>query len=209
MVLSWISGILVLHSQKEMENLSEKYLLHDLLNHTHGLSLFFESHQKSGLTPLETKSVSKELESFQNLLRSHFSKNGSQVRLDEVGGHINSLCEQFLNGINFEIKTNGNFGEDQISFNEFFRAMGNILKNVSESKSSFCEILMENQERGISIIVKNNYSPNIGKHGSGIGLKSTTELLEKVGGIFCFYGQENLWVSRIYLPFLNQRKIAA
>ena len=209
MVLSWISGILVLHSQKEMENLSEKYLLHDLLNHTHGLSLFFESHQKSGLTPLETKSVSKELESFQNLLRSHFSKNGSQVRLDEVGGHINSLCEQFLNGINFEIKTNGNFGEDQISFNEFFRAMGNILKNVSESKSSFCEILMENQERGISIIVKNNFSPNVGKHGSGIGLKSTAELLEKVGGIFCFYGQENLWVSRIYLPFLNHRKAAA
>ena len=209
MILSWISGVLLFRSPEEIENLQEKYLFHDLLNHTHGLSLFFQSHQKEGLTPSETNSVSKELESFQNLLRSHFGKNPTQIRLDEVGGHIDSLCEQFLNGIKFEIKTNGNFGEDQISFNEFFRAMGNILKNVSESKSSFCEILMENQERGISIIVKNNFSPNIGKHGSGIGLKSTTELLEKVGGIFCFYGKENLWVSRIYLPFLNHRKAAA
>jgi hypothetical protein len=209
MILSWISGVLLFHTHMETEKLQEKYLFHDLLNHTHGLSLFFESHQKKGLTPSETNIVTKELESFQNILRSHFGKNPTKIRLDEVLRHVESLCDQFLSGIKFEIKTNGNFREDQISFNEFFRAMGNILKNVSDSKSSFCEILLENQDSGISIIVKNNFSPNLGKHGSGIGLKSTGELLEKAGGIFCFFGQGNLWVSRIYLPFLNQRKKAA
>ncbi len=87
--------------------------------------------------------------------------------------------------------------------------MGNILKNVADSHSSFCEILIENQDNGISIIVKNRFFEKSKRHGSGIGLKSTQQLLEKIGGIFCFYSQDGLWVSRIYIPFLRSKKIAA
>jgi len=213
LTLSWSSGVLLLKADKDREKLNEKYFLHDLLNHTHGLSLFLENRQKKGLSISETVNVSRELESLQNLLQVHFGKGPKQsrniIKLSEVLNQVKSLCEQFLNDTKFQINTNGDFDADQISYNEFFRAMGNILKNVSDSKSNFCEILIENQENGISIIVKNEFSKKFKKQGSGIGLKSTQEILEKVGGIFCFYVQDDVWVSRIYIPFLKNREIAA
>lgn len=211
--LSWISGVLLFFSDEKLEKIKEKFLFHDLLNHTHGISLFLENRQKKGLTPTETISLSRELESFQNILEEHFKKTPHDekniIKISEVLNHVKSLGEQFLNGINCEIKTNGTFEEDQIYFNEFFRAMGNIFKNVADSHSSFCEIIIENQANGISIIVKNRYSQKFKRQGSGFGLKSTQELLEKIGGIFCFYSQDGLWVSRIYIPFLRSKRIAA
>lgn len=213
MTLSWISGVLFLVSDKKTEKENEKYLLHDLLNHTHGISLFLENRQNKGLSAKETSNISRELGSLQDILENHFlggsNSEKNVLKLSEVLGQVKSLCEEFLSGIKFDVKTNGDFVEGQISFNEFLRSLGNVLKNVAESNSSYCEILIENQDNGISIIVKNTFSRNIKKLGSGIGLKSTQELLEKVGGLFCFYTHENLWVSRIYLPYLNHRKAAA
>lgn len=212
LTLSWSSGVLLFSTDKT-KKLKEKYLFHDLLNHTHGLSLFLENRLKKGLSPLETANVTRELESLQNLLQGQLGKNSKDekinIKISELINQVKSLCEQFLNGIKFEIKTNGDLEEGHISFNEFFRAMGNILKNVADSESNFCEILIENQHKGISIIIRNAFSQKSKNRGMGIGLKSTQELLEKVGGIFCFYVKDNIWVSRIYIPFLEEDKIAA
>jgi hypothetical protein len=213
LALSWISGGMIFAAEIQKINVKEKYLVHDLLNHAHGLSLFLENRQVRGLSPSETKNISLEMESLKEILQTHFwgNKLGDKtiIELSKIPDHMETLCKQFLNGVKFEIKTNGAFKTDQIFFNEFLRGMGNVLKNVSESKAGYCEILIENQGNGVSIIVKNNFSKNLDKKDSGLGLKSTQEILEHVGGIFCFYSQDDLWVSRIFIPFINQQKKSA
>ncbi len=207
--LSWGAGLILFKSEKSA--LKEKYLFHDILNYIHGISLFLSGRGKNGLSSRDAHNLSKEMDSLRDIIFEYFGRTSEKKGIEsyKIEEAIKALCDQFLFKTNFSVQINGILDEEEIPLNEFFRAMGNLLKNVSESNAKNCHILIENQGSGISIIVQNDFSQMTKNQGQGIGLRSTQEILEKIGGIFCFFKEKNQWISRIYIPYINYQKIAA
>lgn len=185
------------------KNVRDTYFFHDLLNFIHATSIFLANRMVQGLSPNETKILFKELETLKDLMHDQSSNNRMKrlIKLYEVEEMVLNLGQNFLPKLKINIHTNGTMSGQKIFFKEFFFGLGNIFKNIADAQGTFCDILLENQDGGISIIIKNDFSVKEKKNGRGIGLKSVQIMMKEIGGIFCYFYQKNIWVSRIFIPF--------
>ncbi|EQC49394.1 putative membrane protein [Bacteriovorax sp. BSW11_IV] len=153
----------------------DKLFFHDLINHTHGLSLFLNSKISSGkeTSTDENLLLLGELRMMQALIKDHFGLGHKNlhghydvVSFDFAKIGLLNLVDNYLPESNVEghfIFRGGAASEAPLEIRAncmvyypiFHRVMTNIVKNISEAKSRSAEFIFDYKEDGLHITVKN------------------------------------------------------
>ncbi len=213
---------------------SARLFFHDLVNLTHGLILFLSQRQSSklGLSSEEVQLLEKEIRTLQSLIKDHFQFKHKNLAptLEWVPFYfaesaVKNLVLTYLPKNSVQTYFHKNFLENELTlvyYPFFYRIMNNLIKNMSEAKSSEVHLTFNYDEFGLSIETKNQsrgsgelsaLSDNIGlvilnelpvnKHVS-LGLESIHHLTLECGGTFEFEISNGFWINRITLPKRGQ-----
>ena len=162
-------------SQKVVKSLeSDRLFFHDIINQTHGISLFLQNKLDGNrdLSVFETKSLQREIKTIQTLVTDHFGmrhKNLTSVYdyvpFSFAKESVESLITSFLAAEHFKVKCiyNGDLAEEfqeeepnnYVHFPSFYRVMTNIIKNISEAESKNVIFIFSCDETGLNITIKN------------------------------------------------------
>ncbi len=176
---SWQLGLFFIAGNRRDKGqnsvLEERYFFHDAINHTHGLSLYFKNKiiQGNDLKPEEMMSVLSEIQSWQDLMHSHFGMGHknlnplANIDLKELGlinedfKRINSYYfDPEVFPLHFHYK--GLFKEHDFLFKEIklsglplLRIYTNLIKNCSEAHSRQIEVIQECTYHEYKLTLKN------------------------------------------------------
>jgi len=222
----------------------ERLFFHDLINHTHGLNLFlnFKIAKNAGLSFDETKNVFSEVRLMQSLLKDHYGyghKNLANtydcVHFEFAKKGIYNLIRNFLpeREVKCEFSFTGFLAHDcledrpcLVHYPTFHRILTNLVKNISETRSSKVRFVFSYDEEGLHLEVRNRFMmlqnekdslekklANLILEGDqksedeGFGIESIHTLCEKEGGRFQFGLEGQEWVSKVFLPSPQISKI--
>lgn len=218
----------------------ERLFFHDLINHTHGLNLYL-NHKiaaSKGLSVQEVKNVYDEIRLMQSLIKDHYGYGHKNlvntydyVPFEFAKKGIYALIRTFLpeNKVRCEfsfedfLSTENKDGHScLIHYPSFHRILTNLVKNISETRSTRVRFIFSYDEEGLRLEVKNRFISlanerdalekklshiilegdhrERGLDESGFGIESVNSLCEKEGGRFQFGLEGEEWVSRIFLP---------
>ena len=218
----------------------ERLFFHDLINHTHGVNLFL-NHKiatSKGLTPQEVKNIYDEIRLMQSLIKDHYGYGHKNlvntydyVPFEFAKKGIYALIRTFLpeNKVRCEFSFEGFLSSDShenysclVHYPSFHRILTNLVKNISETRSTRVRFIFSYDEEGLRLEVKNRFislanerdalekklshiilegdQRSRGLDESGFGIESVNSLCEKEGGRFQFGLEGEEWVSRVFLP---------
>lgn len=227
------------HSEEQVyeQEKRERLFFHDLINQTHGLLLFLNQRQsqKQQISLNEITALESEVRTLQSLIKDHFNYKHKNLagtydwvpfRMAETA--LSGLIETYLpkKSVHTFIHLEGSLSyecsvEERESsfvyFPVFYRIMNNLIKNMSEAKSTEVHFTFAYGESGFLIETKNKIN---GKEnlrllsdklaqiileekpaGDGLGLESIHHLVSvECGGTFTFEIANDLWINRILLP---------
>lgn len=144
------------HNSENESEKKERLFFHDLINHTHGLLLFFNQRQsqKQDIKASEIAQLESEVRTLQSLIKDHFNfkhKNLSTayewVPFSMAELSLIGLIQTYLpsNKVQTYIHLEGAIAHDKsvverenvlIYFPVFYRIMNNLIKNMAEANSS-------------------------------------------------------------------------
>ncbi len=200
----------------------ESIFFHDLINHTHSLILFLAQKRalEKSIDQKEIMMIEQEIRLIQNLLKNRF--NIKHKNLDEDSRDldlfsaillIDSLIKMYLpsNFYKTEVQYGFNFytvinsskkNEYFLNSASFHRIMGNLIKNISETKNHEVNVFIDIYQDQLSIETSNfNVDSNArNKAKSGYGIASINSLASRMGGKYEFESNGNLWLNRLILP---------
>ena len=186
----------------------DRLFFHDIINQTHGIQLFLK-HKISSNCVIEiedAKLISKEINILQTLIRDHFNLEhkdlgniSEYVQFQDTKKVLDGMLSTYLSGIELACDYSGLEYSCELHTTSFYRIMTNLLKNISESKSTKVKLSFIVSELGLQIFAENQiqFGP---KHGSGVGLESTRKLCIDNGGTFEFKIIDEFWISEVFLP---------
>ena len=159
---------------------SDRLFFHDIINQTHGISLFLQNKMdgKREMSVFETKSLQREIKTIQTLITDHFGlrhKNLTAiydyVPFEFAKESIDSLIQSFLGDESFNVNciysgsleeiNEGETSDNYVHFPTFYRVMTNIIKNISEAQSKSVVFIFSYEEKGLNITVKNKINTEI------------------------------------------------
>lgn len=217
----------------------ERLFFHDLINHTHGLNLFLNMKIASskGLTSDEVHSVYDEIRLMQSLIKDHYGYGHKNlvntfdyVPFEFAKKGLYSLIRTFLpeSKVRCEFRFEGFLSPENtegqsclIYYPSFHRILTNLVKNISETRSTRVCFVFAYDEEGFRCEVRNRFislqndrvalekklsslimeGDQVSRTDeSGFGIESVNTLCEKEGGRFQFGLEGEEWVSRIFLP---------
>jgi hypothetical protein len=221
----------------------EKYFFHDLINITHGINLFLESKLSKDheIKSTEVESLINEVKLLETLIQNHFKYNHKDlaeteeiITFNEAKISLYQMIQSYLPSDQVECHFiyNGFLSVDSssyqkdlalIHFPSFSRIMGNIVKNMSEVKTSQAEFIFNYDLRGLHVVTKNKIyklkddrlnlaekmremilkdQKTTAESSEGIGLKSIQSLVVSFGGEFRFKIENGYWVIELFIPRL-------
>jgi hypothetical protein len=153
----------------------EKYFYHDLINFTHGITLFLNNKviSKRSLTFEEVLSLLNEIKTMQSVVKDYFGhehKNLTMsydwVSFDFAKNGILNLVTHYLpeHQVDVSFIFKGQVSEDRsvkerdqalVHYPTLYRVLNNIIKNMSEAKTDRVEVIFDYQEDGLFIETKN------------------------------------------------------
>jgi hypothetical protein len=153
----------------------ERLFFHDIINHTHGLILYFNQKQstKSSISAEDVGMLEKEIRTLQSLIKDHFHfkhKNLMStyewVPFSVAEMALNGLIQTYLSekGIKTYLHREGKIAYERsleeresatVYFPAFYRIMNNLIKNIAEAKSSEVHFHFNYFENGFLIETKN------------------------------------------------------
>ena len=187
----------------------DELFLHDVTGHLHGLSLFLNHCIQGKKRPSlhDYRHLMEEVSILQCLIKSHFNCHKTFFSTDEkrIKERVRGMIKNFfpehekLCVIRFYGKWK------TLNYPAFFRIVGNLVKNTSESAIGEVEFIFEAKEKGLFFVIKNKFE----KRGSrGLGLFSIEELCRSVGGDFCFSTRNGYWINEGWLPWEESAQAA-
>lgn len=168
----------------------ERYFFHDMVNHTHGMSLLlrYRLMKNRGLTYEEALGFSNELEALQALVKEHFGyghknliENDSHEwrNFSELKNMTYNLVQSYFPESNMDVfylfkgsLEEGLDHDPKLPFVAFHRIVTNMIKNCSEAGSQKVEIIFEGDATELKLTVKNDVYKN---HAYGYDLGKTLE----------------------------------
>lgn len=213
----------------------QKYFYHDLINKTHGMSLFVSEKiraQKAELNDLML--LQKEIQSLQVIIRDHAEikhRNLAPVRewisYLEFRPRIGQLMRTYF--AHRSVSMSENYPKIETDLQHFYlhapsfeRALGNLFKNAFEASAEFVEVVINISDKELVFIMKNDLKDK--KVGSfqladrlsqdilrgendeaPLGLESIHFLVSRMNGEFQFGHEQGFWISKIVIP--NSRHI--
>lgn len=235
MVLKKTIAALKLDLDKDHNNISkDRLFFHDLINLTHGLSLFLNQKklQKNALNSNELELVIKEIKTLQSLAKDHFEfshKNLVDTPQWVAFGLVLANLEHLVN-VYFPAQTikwvveNKAHDSTRFYFPLFYRAANNLIKNMSEARSENIGIKISVNEHKIYLETSNEIKPSqkslemiildeTKKRVHGVGLDSIDHMAHEFGGEFQFEIQQGKWINKLVLPsqesFFKSKKKAS
>jgi hypothetical protein len=211
----------------ELALMKDQLFFHDLINHTHGLLLFFEQKEMRGsiVREDEVQMIKKEIKTLQSLIRDHYDfkhKNLVQtydwVPFSYAKLAFDNLSQTYLENVavttTFVIDKDTD--ENLIYYPCYYRILNNLIKNISESKCNQVHFTFTINEKGLQVETKNHMQKSGNQNSSeyltqvildekvspirSMGLDSIHHLAEENGGHFSFEISQNTWVNKLFLP---------
>lgn len=215
----------------------EKYFFHDLINHTHALSLWVanklsqqEKFESSELGPLY-----QEIKNLQALIQDHYQLHHKDlnpkkyISVAQLQAELQALLKNFLGerakAVQLKLVETQVAQDYEVYFPLWMRLLTNLVKNLSEHKTR--EIIFEFslKDNGLNLITHNRVEKLFSedddfeekmqsrmreaKDGDGgLGLESIQYLTEDAGGIFKFEFENGLWTIELFVPH-PQKKLQA
>jgi hypothetical protein len=226
----------------------EKYFFHDLINITHGLNLFLDNRVNNGLeiSTEETASLITEVKLLESMIQNHFNYNHKNLNsrrdiipFNEVKSNLYQTIQSYLpsDQVECHFVYNGFLSADSsiyqkelalVHFPSFSRIMGNIVKNMSEVRTTQAEFIFNYDLRGLHVITKNKIYKLIDDRQNlaekmkemilkdqklstekieGVGLKSIQSQVEFLGGEFRFKIENGYWVCELFIPRITVEEV--
>jgi hypothetical protein len=209
------------NKESNKEDQKDRLFFHDLINQTHGILLFLGL--KHSLDTKDIELLTTEVKILQSLLQNHYQfihKNLATTEDDENGNPASQFkkvtisLEKLIN-IYYPVdatKMNISHQGEQIAMLDFislYRILNNIVKNMSEAKVVAAKLLLDFNERGLTITTQNVVADkkDTDKQG-GLGLSSIASLAALAGGHFQYEIHSDTWINQIFLPYLNSSRDA-
>ena len=159
----------------EKQGQRDRYFYHDIINHTHGVSLFLNSkvNSRQDVKFHEAEGLLHEIKMLQSLIKDHYGfrhKNLSNtyefVTLDFAKDGIERMIYNYLppHFVDCHILYQGMAGvsasplersECIVHYPSLFRILGNVVKNIAEAKSTQVEFNFNYTEKGLQVFIKN------------------------------------------------------
>lgn len=199
----------------------DRLFFHDLINLTHGLSLFLNQKkiQKDSLEGHELDLVIKEIKTLQSLARDHFDfyhKNLTDtlkwVPSKVMLANLEHLSSVYLpqEKITWTLKNDASEAAT-FYFPLFYRAANNMIKNISEARGENIEIKLSINTHEMILETVNTIKPSqksleliildeTKKQHQGLGLDSIDQMAHAFGGEFQFEILEGKWCNKLVLP---------
>jgi hypothetical protein len=210
--------------KKENQNDKNRLFFHDLINQTHGMSLYLE--EKHSLDITEISLLKNEIKILESLIQNHFGfkhKNLETNLLNDTyekqSQNIQEAIEKFskIFHLNFNIQINLNCQKEEVSQIDtvpLYRILNNLIKNIAEAKSVQASFIFEFRKEGVNITTTNTMVDQkaIDENTEGQGLLSIASLANDAGGFYQYEIHQNVWVNLVYLPYKISpliKKIAA
>jgi signal transduction histidine kinase len=210
--------------KNENKNNKDRFFFHDLINQTHGISLYLE--EKHSLDNTEISALKNEIKILESLIQNHFGfkhKNLEPNILHETyEKQSQSIQEAILKfskifHLKFKIQLDLNCLQEEVRMIEkvpLYRILNNLIKNIAEAKATQADFLFEFRIDGLNITTVNKIvdQKTTSMPNEGLGLLSMAALADEAGGFYQYEIHENDWVNLVYLPYKNStsiKKIAA
>jgi hypothetical protein len=198
------------------KQLTERLFFHDIINLTHGLILFLSNKKasKKSIEVHELEALEKEIRTLQMMLKDHFQLKHKNIDdqnewmpLKEIKPALNGLLDTYLGQKNIIYSLNFVQESDSqlIYLPVFYRIMNNLIKNMSEAKTTHAQIDLVFEKNYLLIETKNkmneiSMADKKDRSIEGLGLESIRLLALENGGSFSHEMVNLLWCNHIKLP---------
>jgi hypothetical protein len=200
----------------------ERLFFHDLINHTHGLTLFLEQRISSGeqLSNPEMQLLYQEISLLQMMIIDYFKyehqniDNNAQATLEKLHPLIVGLMKKYLSQCDLKVENEFEWNSDYVlNHLASYRIFTNLIKNIADACPQRVSIKFSLQYSLLICSLENDFN-NIKKHQiKGIGLQSIEELVRTIGGKIQWSIDQHTqrWHTEIRLPLelINKQRIAA
>jgi len=207
----------------------EKFFFHDLINHTHALSLWVANKisQQEKLESTELAPLYQEIKNLQTLIQDHYQLHHKDlnpkkyISVAQLQAELQALLKNFLGEkaqrVQLKLVESQVAQDYEVYFPLWMRLLTNMVKNLSEHKA--CEILFEFvlKNEGLLLLTSNRVEKLSSddddfeekmqsrmreiKDGEGaLGLESIQYLTEISGGTFKFEFESGHWKLEIFVP---------
>lgn len=214
----------------------QKYFYHDLINKTHGMSLFVSEKIRSQKAELnDLLLLQKEIQSLQTIIKDHAEikhRNLVPVRewisYLEFRPRIGQLMRTYF--AHRSVTMSENYPKIETDLQHFYlhapsfeRALGNLFKNAFEASADYVEVVINITDKELVLEMKNDLkSKNVGSFQladklsqdilrsendeAPLGLESIHFLISRMNGEFQFGHENGFWVSKIVIPNSRNRQ---
>jgi hypothetical protein len=219
------------HQGADKENtIHDQFFFHDIINQTHGILLYLNQKEVVGdsLSPLEIKSLSKEIKNLQTLLCDHYKMTHKNIQSkkatlnsEAVKECLNNLVTIYLKNKKVTMKVE--IKQKQTSFYQSYiqRIFTNLIKNMNEIESQNFHIELIIDDTGLYLTSSNELpgieAKNIPEYmerlilnespaqRESIGLDSVYSLSLELNGTFNFSIHQGKWINELFIPNLLNR----
>lgn len=199
------------------KELTERLFFHDIINLTHALLLFLSNKKIAGrgIDPHELPALEKEIRTLQMMLKDHYrlqhknlDDSSEWLPLSEIKPALNGLLETYLGSLQipYSLQVKQEQEELLIYLPVFYRIMNNLIKNMSEAKTSAAQIDLIFEEGKLLIETKNKITESTTRSLEGLGLESIRLLALEHGGHFTHESFNHLWCNHVVLPLRKAEK---
>jgi hypothetical protein len=216
----------------------EKYFFHDLINHTHALSLWVANKlsQQGKIDATELAPLYHEIKNMQALIQDHYQlhhKNlnpKKNISVTQLQNELQAMIKNFLGesaaSVELKLIETAVAQDYEVYFPIWMRLLTNLVKNLSEHKAR--EIILEFSLADNGLCFKtlnrveklssddNDFEEKIqsrmreAKDGEGgLGIESIQYLTEISGGSFKFDFENGRWSLEIFIPHPDKKILQA
>lgn len=208
----------------------QKYFYHDLINKTHGMSLFVsEKIRSQNIGSNDLLLLQKEIQSLQTIIKDHSEikhRNLAPVRewisYLEFRPRIGQLMRTYF--AHRSVRMSENYPKIETDLQHFYlhapsfeRALGNLFKNAFEASADLVEVVINITDKELVLEMRNDLkNKNVGSfqladrlsrdilrsehEEAPLGLESIHFLVSRMNGEFKFGHENGFWVSKIIIP---------
>lgn len=208
------------------EDQVERLFFHDIINHTHGLLLFFSQKEAldRGLTAQELALVRQELEALQAIIkqqspRGHRGLHSAKewISFAEFQPIMLHLVRTYLPATKFkfslEIQAPLMDSVEQLHLATFYRIIHNIVKNIAENGAGEVRFSFGAVEGQLQLLTSNRCRPKTEEiarttnEASPQGIASIAHLCALFGGSYAHtMADHDTWINHVCLPLLGQNQ---
>jgi hypothetical protein len=216
----------------------EKFFFHDLINHTHALSLWVANKlsQQGKIDASELAPLYHEIKNMQALIQDHYQLHHKNlnpkkyISVNQLQDELKAMTKNFLGeraeAVQLKLIESAVAQDYQVYFPVWMRLLTNLVKNLSEHRAR--EIILEfslinsglcfktlNQVERLSTDdddfeeqMQSRMREAKDSEG-GLGLESIQYLVEMAGGTFQFDFENGRWCLELFIPHPEKNTLQA